>query len=244
MQCDGDSKHQTAGETKPCTGVAVASDLEMDTQLPPPGDGGRYPINVLRSQSMPDDRCFRIDELDLDELRDQTRDQKLIASFSNWIQNFAPHVDSVVSQITAAFDGTRLGDGIGLLEANGLDDYASGEELKRLRATDEKLDWKRISYSDLARCYSSPSFFDAQGFVFHLPAFLIAELNDKHPYGFIDRLFRLEEHPKGWRALLTPEQRNAIISTLELIREHPNYEHDLDDIDTSIQWLRDVQKIG
>ena len=26
----------------PCTGVAVASGFEMETLLPPPGDGGRY----------------------------------------------------------------------------------------------------------------------------------------------------------------------------------------------------------
>jgi hypothetical protein len=83
-----------------------------------------------------------------------------------------------------------LDDGIGLFQATGLDDYASDEELKRLRERDEKTAWRRISYADLERCYAAPSFFDAQGFVFHLPAFLIAELNDRHPYGFIDRLFR------------------------------------------------------
>lgn len=193
---------------------------------------------------MPDDRCFRIDDLDVDELRDQTRDQCLIDAFSNWVQNFAPRVDDVVAQIEGAFADTQLGDGIGLFEANGLDDYACDEELRRYRATDEKLDWRRISYSDLERCYSSPSFFNAQGFVFHLPAFLIAELNDKHPYGFIDRLFRSEEHPEGWRKLLTNKQRIAIIATLELIREHPNYERDVNDIDASIELLRDAQKTG
>ncbi|MBC8356348.1 MAG: hypothetical protein H8E66_30590 [Planctomycetes bacterium] len=193
---------------------------------------------------MPDDRCFRIDELDLDELRDQTRDQKLIDSFSNWLQRFAPRVDDVVSRIETAFADAKLGEGIGLFEANGLDDYASDEELQRLRATDEKLNWKHISYSDLERCNVSPWFFDAKGFVFHLPAFLIAELNDKHSYGFIDRLFRRDEHPEGWRKLLTDRQQDVIISTLELIREHPNYEHDVDDIDAAIQSLRHDQNAG
>jgi len=187
---------------------------------------------------MPDDRCFRIDDLDVEDLRDQTRDQRLIDSFSKWVQNFAPRVDDVVAQIEEAFGDTQLGTGIGLFEANGLDDYASEEELLRFRATDEKLDWRRISYSDLERCNSSPSFFDSLGFVFHLPAFLIAELNDKHHYGFIDRLFRHEEHPKGWRNILTEKQRYAIIATLELIREHPNYERDVNEIDATIQLLR------
>lgn len=191
---------------------------------------------------MPDDRCFRIDDLDIDELRDQTRDQRLIDAFSNWVRNFSPRVDGVVAQIEDAFGDTQLGDGIGLFEAKGLDDYASDEELRRYRAKDEKHDWRRISYSDLEGCYSSPSFFNAQGFLFHLPAFLIAELNDKHPYGFIDRLFRSDEHPEGWRNLLTNNQRIAIIATLELIREHPNYERDVHDIDASIKLLRDAQR--
>ena len=193
---------------------------------------------------MTDDRCFRIDELDLDELRERTRDQTLIDAFSNWIRNFAPHVDEVIAKISDAFADTKLGDGVGLFEANGLDDYASDEELRRLRASDEKLDWKRISAADLSRCYCSPSFFDPQGFVFHLPAFLIAELNDEHPYGFIDRIYCAEEHPEGWRALLTNKQRDAIIASLELIREHPNYQHELDDIDTSLDRFRNAQSMG
>lgn len=190
------------------------------------------------------DRCFRIDELYLDELRDRTRDQTLIETFSNWIRNFAPHVDEVIAKISAAFADTKLGNGVGLFEANGLDDYASDEELRRLRASDEKLDWKRISAADLSRCYCSPSFFDPQGFVFHLPAFLIAELNDEHPYGFIDRIYRAEEYPEGWRALLTNKQRDAIIAALELIREHPNYQDEVDDIDASLDRFRDAQSMG
>lgn len=186
---------------------------------------------------MPDDRCFRVDERDLEDLRAQCRDQQLIDSFAHWIQHFAPRVDDVIAEISTAFAETRLGDGIGLFQASGLDDYASDEELRQLRARDEKTDWSRIAYADLERCYAAPSFFDTQGFVFHLPAFLIAELNDQHPYGFIDRLFRPEEHPEGWRQRLTDEQRCAVISALKLIREHPAYERNQQEIDAAIQRL-------
>lgn len=187
---------------------------------------------------MPDDRCFRIDALDVQELRDSTEDQRLIAATSRWVEHFAPKIDEVISEISRAFAGTRLDDGIGLFQATGLDDYASDEELRHLRDRDEKTDWRRISYADLERCYAAPSFFDAKGFVFHLPAFLIAELNDRHPYGFIDRLFRTEDYPQGWRRLLTEEQRRAIISALKLIREHSNYERDRNEIDAAIQLLQ------
>lgn len=193
---------------------------------------------------MPDDRSFRVDETDVDELRDQTRNQRLIESFAHWVRVFAPRVDDVIAQIEDAFAGTQLGEGIGLFEANGLDDYASEDERRKLRSSDEKHDWKRIARSDLNKCYTSPWFFDAKGFVFHLPAFLIAELNDQHPYGFIDRLFRTEEHPQGWRNLLTAKQRDAIIATLILIREHPNYERDTKEIDVAIESIRKPQESG
>jgi hypothetical protein len=137
-----------------------------------------------------------------------------------------------------------LDDGIGLYQAKGLDDYASDEELKRLRERDEKTDWRRIAYDDLECCYAAPSFFDAKGFVFHLPAFLTAALNDRHPYGFIRRLFQTEEHPVGWRHLLTDKQRDAIISTLTLIQEHPDYERDRKEIDLAIHRLERPSNMG
>lgn len=38
--------------TMPCTGVAVASGIEMETFFPPPGDGGRSPLNVASHPRM------------------------------------------------------------------------------------------------------------------------------------------------------------------------------------------------
>ena len=40
-------------------------------------------------RDMADDRCFRIDERDLEELRDHFRDQELVDSFSHWIRDEA-----------------------------------------------------------------------------------------------------------------------------------------------------------
>ncbi len=87
---------------------------------------------------MPDDRSFRIDDLDVEELRDHIRDQQLIDAFSHWVAHFAPKVDDVISGISLAFADTRLDDGIGLFQATGLDDYASDEELQQLRDRERK----------------------------------------------------------------------------------------------------------
>ncbi len=189
-------------------------------------------------------RCFRLDELDVEELRDHTRDQRQIDALSHWVKHFASRVDDVILEISEAFADTQLNGGIGLFQTTGLDNYASDEELKQLRDRDEKTDWRRIPDADLERCHAAPAFFDARGFVFHLPAYLIAELNDRQCYGFIDRLYLTEEHPEGWRQLLTGKQRNALISILNLIREHPSYEHHRSEIDSAVQRLGNLPHMG
>ncbi|WAC42543.1 DUF6714 family protein [Pedobacter sp. SL55] len=82
----------------------------------------------------------------------------------------------LVQKIQAAFNNVKLEDGIGLWEAQGLDNYANEEELAKLRAKDERLNWENLSYQDLTQCESSLSFFDAKGMRFCLPRFLIFDL--------------------------------------------------------------------
>ncbi len=193
---------------------------------------------------MPDNRCFRVDEFDIEELRDRRCDNDTIQAYENWVRDFSPRVDDVVSQLTDAFAGTELGAGIGLWEAQGLDDYASAEELKNLRSKDENQDWRKIPIEHLNCCHAAPSFMDARGFVFHLPAFLIAKLNDQHGYGFLDRLSRQEEHPPGWSDMLTRQQKNAVVAALKLIQAHPDYERDRNAIGLKIAQLSATEEMG
>ncbi len=82
----------------------------------------------------------------------------------------------VADLIRTAFRGVTLGNGVGLRQARGLDDYADSETLAKYRAEDEKKDWSRIPASELNRYGDSLSFFDPEGMRFHLPAYLIADL--------------------------------------------------------------------
>jgi hypothetical protein len=82
---------------------------------------------------------------------------------------------ALIAEVSAAFADVRLGSGVGLFEAQGLDDYAADEERKALRERDEKEDWTLLRAVDLNRANSSFSFFDAAGMRFHLPAYLIAD---------------------------------------------------------------------
>ena len=78
-----------------------------------------------------------------------------------------------------------LGAGTGLHKGQGLDDYAGPQACARMRESDEKTNWSRLSIYELNHCHSSLSFFDAEGMRFHLPAFLMAELRDEFKFNLV-----------------------------------------------------------
>ncbi len=82
----------------------------------------------------------------------------------------------IIEKIEAAFSGVTLGHGIGLFEAQAIDDYENEAEQKRRRKQDEKTNWNAITPDSLQSCHSSLSFFDADGMRFHLPAFIIGSI--------------------------------------------------------------------
>jgi len=125
--------------------------------------------------------------------------------------HYNPRVESLCGFIDEAFDGVVLGDGIGLWEAQALDDDDDEATRAQYRAKDEKQDWRKISYEDLNSCYSSPSFFDAAGFRFHLPAFMQAHLREELGLDFHYSLISLEflEY-KRYLPVLNPKQRQAV----------------------------------
>ncbi len=118
--------------------------------------------------------------------------------------------DEVIALIDRAFDGVTLDDGIGLRESDGIDDYACADELKRLRALDEKLDWRKIPAELLNYCNAAPSFLDAGGMRFHTPAFLTSELKGEHQFEFINRLIYGSYTATDFVQMLTTAQREAI----------------------------------
>lgn len=177
---------------------------------------------------------FHIDAEFIEQLKDDRYDLWTISQWENWLR-VLPGMPFAIHQLRNAFRGVPLGDGVGLLEANGLDDYASDSELARLRQLDEKTNWENLDVEQLNKYYSAPSFFDPKGFHFHLPAFLIAELDDNHEFGFIDRI--VEKRPKSgsWIDLLTPAQAEALVTVLSLVKQHPDYDKDSRKFDFAMQ---------
>lgn len=140
-------------------------------------------------------------------------------------RKMAAEADRVVALVRSAFHGVTLGNGVGLRQGQGLDDYADERTLASYRAQDEKNDWSAIPVADLGRYSSSLSFFDAEGMRFHLPAYLVADLEGSLQN--VDVLFHLVHTDQGRFDMLSTTQREAVrqFLLLRLSDNHREFEH-------------------
>lgn len=142
---------------------------------------------------------------------------------------------ALCDKIRQAFAGVQLGNGVGLQQGQGLDDCEDQETCAALRATDEKDDWQRITSNRLNGCFSSLSFFDAEGMRFHLPAFLIADLKGEYRFGMAAELTRLSDYARRQFELLSSDQRMAVREYLEFTLEDPDYWFDRSQTETALE---------
>jgi hypothetical protein len=143
-----------------------------------------------------------------------------------WVVNVMTNEEErILNLVRTAFRNVVLGDGVGLWQGQGLDDYADSRTLESYRAQDEKSDWSAISVEQLDRCYSSLSFFDAEGMRFHLPSYLSADLQGE--LRTADVLFTLtcfEYLGTSRFENLNAAQRNAVREFLLLRLSDSDYE--------------------
>ncbi len=133
--------------------------------------------------------------------------------------------DRVLGLVRSTFQGVTLGEGVGLRQGQGLEDCADAQTLASYRAQDEKRDWSAIPVADLDRYHSSLSFFDADGMRFHLPAYLVADLECRLQTA--DVLFHLiyMAHGAALRFdILSSAQREAVREFLLLRLSDPDRE--------------------
>lgn len=132
--------------------------------------------------------------------------------------------DELKERVVRAFAGVKLGHGVGLNEAYAMDDYADEVTRAAIRVGDEKDDWQRIPNTHRHYGRTGLSFFDAEGMRFHLPFYLLADLNDEEGCQILFHLTNLSEHGREQMSLLTPEQRAVVADYLELVaEEEPEY---------------------
>ena len=143
--------------------------------------------------------------------------------------------DAVIEKIREAFRHVVLGNGVGLFQGQGIDDYEDDATCQTYRERDEKMHWEAIPVENLNKYYSSLSFFDAEGMRFHLPAFLIADLNEELGVDPIFHLTYLNDYSKSQLGLLSSNQCAAVRSYLLLIKNKPDYEFSRDAIERSLE---------
>jgi hypothetical protein len=148
-------------------------------------------------------------------------------------------MNRLIDLVDEAFDGVLLENGIGLREADGLDDYAQPDRLKKLREQDEKLDWRKITPELLGYCNAAPSFLDAKGLRFHTPAFIIAELRGQAEVNFVDRfIYNHFVSTPEFIKLLTSKQREAIIACIDFYSSEYSYDYNQTEIEKAVARLR------
>ncbi len=145
-------------------------------------------------------------------------------------------LEQLKEKIRVAFTSVRLGSGVGLREAQAIDDYANDETRAKYRETDEKDDWQAIGTTELNECSSSLSFFDAEGMRFHLPAYLIADLNGNYVFGMA---YHLIQRPDERFSLLSATQAKVLREYLCFIEDEPDYAFDREHIRRALDeyWI-------
>jgi hypothetical protein len=142
---------------------------------------------------------------------------------------------TLIEEITRAFKGVELEDGIGLSEGNAIDDYRDATFRAACRQKDEKKSWVSISPADLNQYNYALHYFDPKGMRFHLPAFMIIELKGEFYSGIAFVLTHFSDHTKSQFTLLNIEQRKAVRQFLEYLLENGNYEFGKETIELAIR---------
>ena len=181
---------------------------------------------------------YQVDTETIEKLKVEGYDVWTISLWEAWLLKM-PELSFAVQRIQEAFKGVVLGDGIGLREAQSIDDYANTVDREEARKLDEKCHWQKIEIGLLNKCYAAPTFFDARGFVFHLPAYLVAELQDEYESDFGIITYIIEKHPTStdWIGMLSTDQAKVIIEVLNLLKFHPEYQSSLDAIEKAINRI-------
>lgn len=177
----------------------------------------------------------RITAAQIEEMRANGYDRSTIAEAEAWLVK-CQGADALIDEITTAFAGVQLEDGIGLRESDGIDNYVGPDERKRLRAADEKHDWRKIPAELLNYCNAASSFLDAKGVHFHLPVFLTAELRGEYVNGagMIETLIWNSFTAQDYLRLLTADQKAVLVKCLEFAKTCPAWSDRGEDIDQAI----------
>jgi len=132
---------------------------------------------------------------------------------------------SLIKDIEKAFNDVVLENGVGIFEAEAIDDYADDNEVKKQRAKDRETwdRWQDIPDEIISKYYSVLCFVDPQGMKFLLPAYMRFALKryDIDASASIDStIYALDrglESFKGDPEILSENQKSTIAKFLKYL---------------------------
>ena len=135
---------------------------------------------------------------------------------------------SLLRAIQQAFKDVELGSGVTLHETIVIDNYGGPKERLQARSPDETQDWRKIDTRELMSVWGigGPSFYDALGFRFHLPAYLSlagTHFNDDAAIEaiefFLDSLTSLSAYNLERFSILSRPQKQCVKDVLIVLKE-------------------------
>ena len=145
---------------------------------------------------------------------------------------------TLASTIKDAFGSVLLGNGIGVYEAEAIDNYKSQKEIAEAREKDRSVwkYWGEIPENVIRTFSDALCFVDPEGMRFLLPAFMLYAVNnyDKSDSNTVDSaIYALDRGIDAFghhEAMLSQEQKEAVISFLKFMA----FEAGEDNVDTEV----------
>ena len=189
---------------------------------------------------------YQIDQSFVERLICDGCDAWTIELWSKWL-GLSREFNSSLAAIAEAFSNVKLGDGIGMLEADGIDNYVGPEDRASRRERDERRRWQSISSTELNANYCSFWFCDAKGGLFLLPAFLLADLRDEYDFNFVGSVVRSITVRRctplpAWIDKLNEKQRSALCNVFELLKFHPDFHSRQDKLSTVVARISNPKR--
>lgn len=170
---------------------------------------------------------YQADKSFVESLARQGYDVWTIELWMKWV-GLSTTFEALLDDIAEVFANVKLEDGIGMLEADGIDNYVEHNEQMRRRKRDEREYWQDLTPKELNANYCSFGFTDARGGLFLLPAYLLADLRDLHNFDFVSDLVkslssRTYRKIHTWVERLNEKQADALCKLFGLLKFHPEY---------------------
>jgi len=188
---------------------------------------------------------YQIDQSFVERLIRDGYDVWTIELWSKW-RDVSHEFNLSLIEIAEAFADVELGDGIGMLEADGIDSCVEPDERISRRDRDERRRWQAITNAELNANYCSFGFCDAKGGLFLLPAYLLADLRDEHDFDFVGRVVcsftdKRNATLPAWIDRLNARQGSALCSVFELLKCHPEFYARQDELSTVVRCLSELE---